>query len=111
MKKKKYIKSKLKNRIPVIGNVSDADIKNIATGIDMTIKEFLKAFEKHGLTRISPLGQKYDYNFHEAAAKVPDADKEEGTVLQVIRAGYLLNGRLIQSAMVTVSTKPTNEGE
>jgi len=84
---------------------SNAELKNVLTGIDMTVAEFLKAFSKHGLERVYPLGAKYDYNFHEAITKIPDETKEEGTIVDVIRAGYTLNGRLIQSAMVAISTK------
>lgn len=77
-------------------------IKNYADAIVMTEKELLKVLEKNQVKRIYPLNQKFDHNFHEAIAQV-ESDAEEGTVVQVIQAGYSIADRLIRPALVGVA--------
>ena len=77
-------------------------IKNYADAITMTEKELLKVLEKNQVKRIFPLNQKFDHNFHEAIAQV-ESDVEEGTVVQVIQAGYSISDRLIRPALVGVA--------
>jgi molecular chaperone GrpE len=78
---------------------------NLYKGVEMTKNEFIRVFEKHGLKRINPMGEKFDHNLHQAVAQIPDAEHEEGTVVQVLQAGYILQDRLIQPAMVGVAKK------
>ncbi len=77
-------------------------IKNYADAIVMTEKELLKVLEKNQVKRIYPLTQKFDHNFHEAISQV-ESDSEEGTVIQVIQAGYSISDRLIRPALVAVA--------
>ena len=60
----------------------------------------------HGLKEINPTGQAFDPNLHEALAQQPSADVVEGNVLNVIRVGFTLNGRLLRPASVIVSSGP-----
>lgn len=78
-------------------------IKNYVNAINMTEKELMKTLEKHGVKRIYPLKEKFDHNFHEAISQIESAEDEEGTILQVIQAGYSLNDRLIKPALVAVA--------
>ena len=77
-------------------------IKNYADAIVMTEKELLKVLEKNQVRRIYPLNQKFDHNFHEAIAQI-ESEAEEGTVVQVIQAGYSISERLIRPALVGVA--------
>lgn len=83
-------------------------LKQVGDGLDMSMQELLSVFERNGIKRIDPAGQKFDHNFHQAVAQVPTADVPPGTVLQVLDAGYVLHDRLLKPAMVTVSTKPAD---
>lgn len=78
------------------------EIKNYATAILLTEKELLKILEKNQVVRIFPLNQKFDHNFHEAISFV-ESDQEEGSILQVIQAGYTIANRLIKPALVVVA--------
>lgn len=80
-------------------------LKNLAIGVEMTLKELLGAFEKHGIKRIDPLGQKFDHQFHQAVAQINTPDAEEGTIVQVLQAGYVIHDRLLRPAMVGVATR------
>ncbi len=77
-------------------------IKNYADAIVMTEKELLKVLEKNQVKRIYPLNQAFDHNFHEAIAQI-ESEAEEGTVVQVIQAGYSIADRLIRPALVGVA--------
>lgn len=68
----------------------------------MTQKELIKLLEKNNIKRIFPLNEKFDHNFHEAISQL-ESDKEEGTVIQVVQAGYAISERLIRPALVAVS--------
>jgi molecular chaperone GrpE len=78
-------------------------VKKVADGIDMTLKELTGIFERNGIKRIDPKGEKFDHNFHQAVSQVESSDAEPGTVLNVLQAGYVLHDRLLRPAMVTVA--------
>jgi molecular chaperone GrpE len=59
--------------------------------------------ERHGIKRVDPLGEKFDYNFHQAMFEVPTEDQVSGVVLEVVQHGYVLHDRLLRPAMVGVS--------
>ncbi|MCX8506826.1 MAG: nucleotide exchange factor GrpE [Alphaproteobacteria bacterium] len=83
--------------------VMDEKLKNLRIGVAATERELLAAFEKRGITRIDPLGEIFDPNFHEAAFEMPDPSKPQGTVIQVLQPGYLIFDRLLRPAMVGVA--------
>jgi len=72
-------------------------------GVRLTYDHFLAELRKFGLTQIAAEGEMFDPNLHEAIAMVPWEGKPEGTVLAENRKGYLLNGRLLRPAQVTVA--------
>ena len=81
-------------------------IKNLILGLEIIEKEILNTFEKHNLKQIYPLGEKFDYNFHQAMFETPTNDKEPGIVVEVSQKGYTLHDRLVRPAMVGISKKP-----
>lgn len=86
--------------------IADPAFKNFVTGIEMTEKELLGAFEKNGVKKIAPLkGDKFDPNFHQAVMEQPSTEVEGGSVIMVMQVGYELFGRVIRPAMVAVAAK------
>jgi molecular chaperone GrpE len=84
-------------------------IKNLIIGLDIVEKEMINSFEKHNIKQISPLGEKFDYNLHQAMFEVPTKEKEPGYVVEVSQKGYLLYDRLVRPAMVGISKKLEEE--
>ena len=80
-------------------------IKNLVIGLEIVEKEILNTFEKHSLKQINPLGEKFDYNLHQAMFEVPTNEKEPGYVVEVTQKGYILHDRLVRPAMVGISKK------
>jgi molecular chaperone GrpE len=82
---------------------ADESVKNLIVGVEMTEKELLNAFEKNGVRKIDPAGEKFDYNFHQAMFEVETDKEEPGVVMQVLQPGYAIEDRVLRAAMVGVS--------
>ena len=81
--------------VPDDKDVLSEPIKNLIIGLDIVEKEIINNFEKHNLKQINPLGEKFDYNFHQAMFEVPTNETEPGIVVEVSQKGYLLHDRLV----------------
>jgi molecular chaperone GrpE len=75
----------------------------LLSGVQMTYEQVLGELRKFGLEQISSVGEPFDPNLHEAIARVAWEGKPEGTVLAESRKGYLLHGRLLRPAQVSVA--------
>ena len=82
----------------------DEVLKNLHVGVEMTEKELLKAFEKHKIKQINPVGEPFDPERHQALQNVPGTEAEPGTVIEVVAPGYIMHDRLLRAAMVLVAT-------
>ena len=80
-------------------------IQNLIIGLEIVEKEICATLEKHNVKPIDPLGEKFDYNFHQAMFEVPTNEKEPGEVVEVSQKGYVLHDRLVRPAMVGISKK------
>ncbi|MBK9992239.1 MAG: nucleotide exchange factor GrpE [Verrucomicrobia bacterium] len=103
----------LEDLLPVIDNLTlgiaaakapTADLKNLVGGIEMVLGQLKTSLSGHGLKEINPVGEKFDPNQHEAIASQPSDTFADGLVLQVVRTGYSLNGRLLRPASIVVSS-------
>lgn len=81
----------------------DERIKGVIEGIEAMEKEVLRAFEKHGIKKIEPLGELFNPNFHEVMFEAPGTGKPAGTITQLIEPGYMLHDRLLRPARVGVA--------
>jgi molecular chaperone GrpE len=89
--------------IPAELKTEQPSVATLATGVEMTLNELLNVFERQGIKRIDPMGQKFDHNYHQAVAQIETPDAPAGTVVQVLQAGYTIHDRLLRPAMVGVS--------
>jgi molecular chaperone GrpE len=83
--------------------VQDEKLKAIRDGVEITKKEMLNVFERNQIKCINPLGNKFDHNFHQAMNQIEDAEKESGTIINVMQTGYTIKNRLIRPALVVVT--------
>lgn len=96
------------SNIPESARQENELLKTLGEGVDLTRNELLNIFEKYGIKRIHPLGEKFDHNFHQAMVQVENNEVEPGTVVEVVQAGYSLQDRLLMPAMVAVSKRSEN---
>ncbi|MFN4163811.1 MAG: nucleotide exchange factor GrpE [Ferrovibrio sp.] len=78
-------------------------VHGLIAGVEATERELIGVFERHGIQRIDPKGQRFDPNLHQAMFEIEDPTQPSGTVIQVVAAGYVQHGRLLRAAMVGVS--------
>jgi molecular chaperone GrpE len=84
----------------------DAMTETLRAGVELVQKELASAFEKHGIRRLEPLGERFDPNLHQAMFEVPGSQYPSGTVAQVIQPGYAMGERLLRPALVGVAKGP-----
>jgi molecular chaperone GrpE len=75
----------------------------LLSGVRMTYEQLLADLRKFGLEQVEAVGKPFDPNLHEAVGVVSSEGEPEGTVLAESRKGYVLNGRLLRPAQVTVA--------
>jgi molecular chaperone GrpE len=77
-------------------------------GVSMVAKRVQSLLAKEGVERVPGVGSKFNPEYQEAALKVP-SDEEEGTVVEEVRAGYTLKGRVLRPSIVKVAEKRPEE--
>ena len=84
-------------------SLEDGSITSIREGIELTLKLLSQSMEKYNVIEINPLGEKFDPEHHQAMNMLEDQNAAPNTVVMVIQKGYLLNGRLLRPALVSVA--------
>jgi molecular chaperone GrpE len=83
----------------------------ILDGVGMILKRLQGLLSKEGVERVPGVGSQFNPEYHEAALRVP-SDKEDGTVVEEVRPGYLLKGKVLRASIVKVAEKrPVEESE
>ena len=78
-------------------------VKSLMEGVQLTQRELEAIFNRQGIKRISPLGEKFNHNFHQAMFETETEDQEAGIITQVLQDGYVIHDRLLRPAMVGVA--------
>ena len=106
----------LEELLPVIDNfemgmaAASADASSmIYIGMSMVKKQLDEFLAGNGVSAVEPVvGSMFDHATEEALQREP-SDQPEGTVLRVIRKGYMLKDRLLRPANVVVAHTPDPE--
>jgi len=85
-------------------------IQNLLTGVELTERELLSTFARHGIKPFDPTGQKFDPHQHEVMFEIPGTDQPNGTILQVIETGYMIGDRLLRPARVGIAKGEAKPG-
>ena len=99
-------KDAIKNDEKLINN---KDLDKFLGNIDIIEKDLISIFEKNRIKKIETNEKKFDPNFHQAMSEIEDNNKDSGTILHEIQAGYMLGDRLLRPALVGVSKKNTSK--
>tara|TARA_B100000676_G_C17897021_1_gene742446 strand:+ start:340 stop:990 length:651 start_codon:yes stop_codon:yes gene_type:complete len=87
----------------------DEAVKNLVVGVKMVEKEMLDVFEKHGVKKLQPIGEKFNHDFHQAMYEVEDSGQPTGTIVELLQPGYVMHERLLRPAMVAIAKDPSEE--
>ena len=85
------------------GRGEDKNLDTLAAGVELTERELMAAFERQGITKVDPMGERFNHDLHQAMFEIEDTDKPSGTIVEVMQAGYVLKDRLLRPAMVGVT--------
>lgn len=81
-------------------------VKAMVEGVEMTERQLLAIFERHGIREVTPKpGERFDPNHHEAMFEVPGSEHPAGSVVHVLEAGYKIGDRLLRAARVGVAKR------
>jgi len=84
-------------------NANEA-LEQLKEGIKLTIDQFIKAFNKHGIEVIEiEEGGEFNPHLHEALLQVDDAKKKAGEIVQIIQKGYKYKERVLRPTKVSVA--------
>ncbi|MXY60562.1 MAG: nucleotide exchange factor GrpE [Cenarchaeum sp. SB0665_bin_23] len=75
------------------------------SGLDSILKNATAMLTKNNITPMNAVGDVLDTNLHEPMRIVEKPDLEENTVIKELRKGYIINNRVLRTALVEVSTK------
>jgi molecular chaperone GrpE len=110
----------IKEILPVVDNLERAILSSsedgnpdscMVAGVELTLKEILKVFEKFGVTPVEAVGNLFDPAYHQAVMQEPSEDCPENTVIKELQTGYMLRDRLIRPAMVAVSSGKSDKSD
>jgi molecular chaperone GrpE len=94
----------LRDWLDVVDSVDRALAINDDPGLRAVMDQMQSILARHGAQRITPMGERFDPEQHEAIATHPTNEVEPGTVLDVARAGYRLGDRMLRPAQVVVAS-------
>lgn len=101
--------------LPILDNLEIAekhikeakDFKAVQEGVDMIQMQIQKFLKDIGIEKIKTAGEKFDPHLHEPIEVIESGDKDDGTILEELKPGYMINGRLLRPASVRIAKKKT----
>lgn len=99
----------LSELLPVLDNLErgleagGTDFERLREGVELTLRQFQKVVEDHGLVPVPGAGYPFNPDHHQAVSVAESSEHPADTVVNAMQKGYLLNGRLLRPALVVVA--------
>lgn len=77
--------------------------KSLLEGVAATERDLIASMGRHKVSPVSPMGEKFDPNMHEAMFEAPGTGQPAGTIIEVIETGYMMDERLLRPAKVGIA--------
>ena len=99
----------LKRALDSVDEEQRKAVPGMIEGIELTMRELLNVFKKHGIIQIAPqVGDRFDPQIHEAMFEAPVPGTKAGDIIEVMGEGFMLHDRLLRPAQVGVSSTPAS---
>ena len=95
--------------IPAEALESDPVLKTLFEGVQATERQLESTLTKQHIRKVTPVGEKFDSNLHQAMFEIPTNEHPQGHIVQVLQAGYVIHDRLLRPAMVAVAKNAGGE--
>lgn len=92
----------VKDSLEAALNVENTTLENLRSGVELTLKQLVSAFEKYNIAEINPMGEKFDPHQHQAMSMI-ESDEAPNSVIGVMQKGYKLNDRILRPALVMIA--------
>ena len=97
----------MKRAIAAAEEAKSEDNAAVIEGVELTMRELVNVFKKHGIEPISPqVGDRFDPKLHQAMFEAPLPGTNAGDIIDVAAEGFMLYDRLLRPAQVGVSSMP-----
>ena len=93
----------LRRALSAVENTKSEDCEGLRKGVELTLNELNKVFEKFGVSEMNILDTVFDPNYHQVVQEVEDKTKPAGTIIAELQTGYMINDRILREAMVVVT--------
>jgi len=90
-------------------NTPNTSLESLKEGVKMIQKQFATFLKNQKVEPVEAIGKPFDPSLHEVMTQLESEEHEENTVIKEYSTGYTLNGRILRSAKVVISKKPTEE--
>lgn len=104
------VESMAESLVPVMDSleaalkIENASLENYRSGVELTLKQLTAAFEKSKIIAISPEGERFDPNKHQAISMVPVSEGMQANhVVSVLQKGFVISDRILRPALVVVA--------
>ena len=87
------------------------DVGSLLEGFKLVHDHLLTMLGQQQVQKIEAEGEKFDPEVHEAMLHQESSEHDPGTVMAELRKGYMMNGRTLRPARVTVSRQPSDAKE
>ena len=99
----------MKRAVEAAGDEQKEAAAALIEGVELTMRELLNVFKKHGIQPISPqVGDRFDPPLHQAMFEAPLPGTKAGDIIQVSAEGFMLHDRLLRPSQVGVSSTPAS---
>ncbi|OFW06028.1 MAG: nucleotide exchange factor GrpE [Acidobacteria bacterium RIFCSPLOWO2_02_FULL_68_18] len=102
----------LEDLLPIVDDLDRAletpsgnDMEVYRRGVELIHRQMTDLLRKRGVTPIEAVGADFDPRFHQAVMREVSAEHRDGEVMEELRRGYMLGGRLLRPAMVKVARR------
>jgi molecular chaperone GrpE len=81
----------------------DKGLLSLKQGVELTLKQFHSVLEKHGVSKVKTVGEKFDPRLHEVMFQEETDKFPDDTVMEELQSGYQLHERVLRPALVKVA--------
>jgi molecular chaperone GrpE len=101
----------IKDLLPVLDNLEraieaeESEDNSFKDGVKMIYTQFVGLLNKRGLKEIEAMSKQFDYNVHYGVSFDSESKEEDGTIIEVLQKGYIVNDKVIRPSMVRIAKK------
>lgn len=88
-----------------------SDPNQFVSGVEMISRRMEDFLKSYGVAPIEAVGKPFNPLMHEAVAHEASETAPESSVLQELRRGYSMNGKVLRPAVVKVASRPDTTQE